>query len=247
MLIYYKGHDNIPQAQNYAKIDRAKLYCAPGNDLEASKSFYVEQIGLCIPAQSTRRGCLLTPNLSRLRSGHRWLTSMQLASWDGGCLFGSPQRMPMRSTRNWWRKAYFHPFSTPADGPFGRFFAFRDPDHYAITVHTQKSQNRQRQDLDASSGYLTFINTFSVEPENADHLVENLQKATEEIFRDQPGFISANLHVQSRPTQGRQLRAVEIEGRLCGHEQAAQHSGAHEGSRGVGDQVVILSTTISAP
>jgi quinol monooxygenase YgiN len=41
----------------------------------------------------------------------------------------------------------------------------------------------------------TFINTFSVEPENADRLVENLQKATEDIFRDQPGFISANLHV----------------------------------------------------
>ena len=36
---------------------------------------------------------------------------------------------------------------------------------------------------------------ISVEPENADRLVENLQKATEEIFRDQSGFISANVHV----------------------------------------------------
>lgn len=25
-----------------------------------------------------------------------------------------------------------------ADGPFGRFFTFRDPDGYAITVHTQR-------------------------------------------------------------------------------------------------------------
>jgi quinol monooxygenase YgiN len=82
----------------------------------------------------------------------------------------------------------------PADGPFGRFFAFRDPDGYAITAHTEKPKQATAT-LDASSGYLTFINTFSVEPENADRLVENLQKATEEIFRDQPGFISANLHV----------------------------------------------------
>ena len=26
----------------------------------------------------------------------------------------------------------------PADGPFGRFFAFRDLDGYTITVHTQR-------------------------------------------------------------------------------------------------------------
>jgi quinol monooxygenase YgiN len=82
----------------------------------------------------------------------------------------------------------------PADGPFGRFFAFSDPDGYTITVHTEKPKQATAT-LDASSGYLTFINTFSVEAENADRLVENLQKATEEIFRDQSGFISANLHV----------------------------------------------------
>ena len=27
-----------------------------------------------------------------------------------------------------------------ADGPFGRFFAFRDPDGYTITVHTDKAK-----------------------------------------------------------------------------------------------------------
>jgi quinol monooxygenase YgiN len=42
---------------------------------------------------------------------------------------------------------------------------------------------------------LTFINTFSVEPENAEHLMENLRRATEEVFRRQKGFISANFHV----------------------------------------------------
>jgi quinol monooxygenase YgiN len=34
-----------------------------------------------------------------------------------------------------------------------------------------------------------------VEPENAERLVQALTDATEEIFRHQPGFISANLHI----------------------------------------------------
>jgi len=89
--------------------------------------------------------------------------------------------------------------------------------------------------LDASSGYLTFINTFSVEPENADRLVENLQKATEEIFRDQPGFISANLHVS------RDRRKVVNYAQWRSKEDYAAMSklpgSAHEGRRGVGDRV----------
>src|SRR5579864_5850009 len=49
--------------------------------------------------------------------------------------------------------------------------------------------------LDPEAGYLTFINTFAVEPENAERLLQALKNATEEIFRHQPGFISANLHM----------------------------------------------------
>ena len=49
--------------------------------------------------------------------------------------------------------------------------------------------------LDPKAGYLTFINTFTVEPENAERLLQALKNATEEIFRHQPGFISANLHM----------------------------------------------------
>jgi quinol monooxygenase YgiN len=82
----------------------------------------------------------------------------------------------------------------PAHGPFGRFFAFQDPDGYTITVHT-KQPEREKAIIDSGSGYLTFINTFTVEPQNAEKLVENLKTATEAIFRDQPGFISANLHM----------------------------------------------------
>jgi heme-degrading monooxygenase HmoA len=52
-----------------------------------------------------------------------------------------------------------------------------------------------RTTLDPNSGYLTFINTFTVEPGGAERLLQALKNATEEIFRHQPGFISANLHM----------------------------------------------------
>ena len=41
--------------------------------------------------------------------------------------------------------------------------------------------------LDPQGGYLTFINTFRVEPENAEKLLKVLTTATQEIFRHQPG------------------------------------------------------------
>ena len=55
--------------------------------------------------------------------------------------------------------------------------------------------NTETTTLDPSGGYLTFINTFTVEPDKAEALLEALKTATEEIFRHRPGFISANLHV----------------------------------------------------
>src|ERR1700679_3822179 len=139
-------------------------------DLEASKTFYVEQIGL----------------------------TASLHNPPGAVVFNTKPvpfaiRRPV-SDHDGTRKLGWRMSLCPGDGPFGRFFAFSDPDGYTITVHTEKPKQATAT-LDASSGYLTFINTFSVEPENVDRLVENLQKATEEIFRDQPGFISANLHV----------------------------------------------------
>ena len=48
--------------------------------------------------------------------------------------------------------------------------------------------------LEASAGYLTLINTFTVEPERAEALLAVLSKATDSI-RLMPGFVSANLHV----------------------------------------------------
>jgi len=80
------------------------------------------------------------------------------------------------------------------NGSFGRFFAFRDPDGYTVTVNTAQPKIA-RTTLDPKGGYLTFINTFTVEPDNTERLPQALRGATEEIFRHHSGFISANLHV----------------------------------------------------
>ena len=40
----------------------------------------------------------------------------------------------------------------------------------------------------------TLINVFTVAPENQERLIELLDRATEEVMRHLPGFVSANLH-----------------------------------------------------
>lgn len=49
--------------------------------------------------------------------------------------------------------------------------------------------------LDPEDGYAVLINTFRVQPERADALVDVLSRATSEQMRHMPGFISANIHV----------------------------------------------------
>jgi quinol monooxygenase YgiN len=49
--------------------------------------------------------------------------------------------------------------------------------------------------LDAKDPYVTLINTFAVDPQRAEQLLEVLSRATEETMRYLPGFVSANLHL----------------------------------------------------
>jgi quinol monooxygenase YgiN len=49
--------------------------------------------------------------------------------------------------------------------------------------------------LDPKSGCLVLINTFTVEPANAEELLATLLRVTERGMRQRPGFVSANLHV----------------------------------------------------
>jgi quinol monooxygenase YgiN len=53
--------------------------------------------------------------------------------------------------------------------------------------------------ISATSGVLTLINVFTVEPANQGRLVELLTEATEVSVRRAPGFVSASLH---RSTDG---------------------------------------------
>jgi quinol monooxygenase YgiN len=49
--------------------------------------------------------------------------------------------------------------------------------------------------------FVALINTFYVKPEKADELLAVLIKATDDVVRHQPGFISANLHTSLDKTR----------------------------------------------
>lgn len=49
--------------------------------------------------------------------------------------------------------------------------------------------------LDPSANHYIIINTFTVEPENAQTLLASLSKATEDVFLRVPGFVSASFHM----------------------------------------------------
>ena len=54
--------------------------------------------------------------------------------------------------------------------------------------------------LDPRDNYCILINTFEVDPQNADKLVDVLHEASEPIGR-LPGFVSANLHISDDRTR----------------------------------------------
>ena len=49
--------------------------------------------------------------------------------------------------------------------------------------------------LDPDADHVVLINTFTVEPDRAEELLEALSQATEQGMAQRPGFVSANLHV----------------------------------------------------
>jgi quinol monooxygenase YgiN len=48
--------------------------------------------------------------------------------------------------------------------------------------------------IDPTADLVTLINVFAVRPERQRALIDLLERATEEVMRDRPGFVSANLH-----------------------------------------------------
>ena len=108
-------------------------------DLETSKAFYVDKIGLK-PLPQNPPGAIVfstqpvpfairTPMVDLDATDKLgWGVSLWMAATDADAMHnklvqsGVPIILP------------------PADGPFGRFFAFRDPDGYTMTVHTQRQK-----------------------------------------------------------------------------------------------------------
>lgn len=48
--------------------------------------------------------------------------------------------------------------------------------------------------IEVGAGCATLINVFDVQPERQGELVTLLDRATEDVMRHRPGFISANIH-----------------------------------------------------
>ena len=55
--------------------------------------------------------------------------------------------------------------------------------------------------LDPGAGYVTVINTYTVDPERAEALLDLLVRATTDTLRHVPGFVSANFHLNAERTQ----------------------------------------------
>ena len=108
------------------------------HDLEASRAFYVEKVGLK-PLTQNPPGAIVfstrpipfairTPMVDLdATSKLGWGVSLWMAATDADVVHDQLV------------KAGVTIVLAPANGPFGRFFAFRDLDGYTITVHTAKS------------------------------------------------------------------------------------------------------------
>jgi quinol monooxygenase YgiN len=55
--------------------------------------------------------------------------------------------------------------------------------------------------IDSDSRVCTLINVFTVESARQRELVEALAQATQDVMKDQPGFVSANIHASLDGTQ----------------------------------------------
>ena len=68
-------------------------------------------------------------------------------------------------------------------------------------THDKPNTGTHLTTLDPGAGHVTLINTYVVAPERAEELLEFLARSTLEVIRYVPGFVSANLHVNSERTQ----------------------------------------------
>jgi heme-degrading monooxygenase HmoA len=75
---------------------------------------------------------------------------------------------------------------------------------------------------------VTLINVFTVRPEDQQRLVDALANATQKVMRNQPGFVSANIHKSldgTRVTNYAQWQSSEAFEAMLQNQEAAEHMG----------------------
>ncbi len=80
--------------------------------------------------------------------------------------------------------------------------------------------------IQTGNSVATLINIFTVEPENQQKLVDMLIEATEDIMKNMPGFISANIHKSAdgtRVTNYAQWRSKEDFAAMLKDSEAVEH------------------------
>jgi predicted enzyme related to lactoylglutathione lyase len=129
-----------PKTASLAKPIGPSFLALQVRDLEVSRAFYVEQVGFT-PIPQSPPGAIIfdtkpTPLAIRTplvdleaTSKLGWGVSVWIAATDADVLH---QQLV---------DAGVSIVLPPADGPFGRFFAFRDPDGYVLTMHTSRQEN----------------------------------------------------------------------------------------------------------
>jgi predicted enzyme related to lactoylglutathione lyase len=106
-------------------------------DLEASKAFYVDKVGLK-PLPQHHLGAVIfstRPVPFAIRTPMVDLDATDKLGWGVSLWIAATDA---DAVHDQLVKAGVSIVLAPTDGPFGRFFAFRDPDGYTITVHTQR-------------------------------------------------------------------------------------------------------------
>lgn len=82
--------------------------------------------------------------------------------------------------------------------------------------------------IDESNRYATLINSFSVEPEKQQELVDLLNEVTEKVMRHQPGFVSASIHASTdgkRVVNYVQWESAKAFEAMMSNEEAREHMG----------------------
>jgi catechol 2,3-dioxygenase-like lactoylglutathione lyase family enzyme len=111
-------------------------------DLDASRRFYTEHLGLS-PADRSPPGAVVfdtTPIPFAIRTPLIDLSASELLGWGVSIWLACDDADAFHERLVAAAVVILAP---PVDGPFGRFFSFRDPDGYTVTLHTLNHHKAQ--------------------------------------------------------------------------------------------------------